>query len=500
MIILKFLDQNVFNVLKYVFMTLTVSYAADILLDALHAYRTAKNLKDKGWAKPISSRHGFRLRRNLSFTRSGGSAIVVLCAILVTILEITVEFSTGAEVVWIENGIRIRVANQAASLEDLLKTDPRYIFRLKGALQRVENTCFDIERKWYHPVIMNLSSTSDFEALGGAAKCFQNYSKPIDARPMISEARFNASEFTRMKFWPRNETRVGRDVEYIEVVNALNSTDVTIGANEYYSFLAVNFSDPQIVEGSERRLTDHVMYTRTSEALYTLKYTVPNGEQIECLAKQKSKKRKKKSYILEVCLLPLSENRTVVGLFDDYEGTDDHQLVMSVAFEGKRSFHDLNILKAMPWMLGTNNGMHTYREIAVLMVLCGLMLEGVGTDGFHELNALTGVENTTAPTLSVWGIVLLSVGTVALLLGSVVLRKLKSGIPIQGDLATAEGVALHWLAQLNGICDSSRTEKPIFSIEHRVKDQFYITVKGAEYIHASAEATFHSGRTHENCN
>ncbi|PXF41190.1 hypothetical protein BWQ96_09084 [Gracilariopsis chorda] len=480
MIVLKFLDQNVFNVIKYMFMTLTVSYASDVLLDALHAYRTAKSLKEKGWTKPVSSAPYFRLQRNLRITRSTGSAIVVLSAIAVTVLEMSVEFSTGAEIVWIEKSTRLRVGNQVTDLEELQKTDPRYLLRLRGALQRVENTCYNVERKWYHPTVVNMSTETDFQALGHVVKCYQNYSTPIDVTPIISEAKFNASEFTSMGYWPRNETRMGRDVDYTEVMSSLDaSADVPIGANEYYSFLAVNFTDPQEVEGSERQLTAHHTYSTTTRGIYTLNYTVPNGEQIECLVQQINKKQKNTKYILEVCLLPLSNNRTALGLFDDYEDTDDYQLVMSVALEGRRSFHDLDILKAMPWMLGTNNGMHSYREIAILIVLCGCMLEGIGTDGFRDVHVVEGIRNITAPTLTVWGILLLSVGTVIIVVVSLVLRRLKSGLAIRGDLATAEGVASHWLAQMNEVYDSSRVEeKAILSVEYGMKDRSYITVKG----------------------
>ncbi|PXF49644.1 hypothetical protein BWQ96_00522 [Gracilariopsis chorda] len=478
MIVLKFLDQNVFNVIKYVFMTITVSYASDVLLDALHSYRTAKSLKDRGWAKPVSSAPYFRLRRNLRFTRSTGSAIVIISAIVVTVLEMSVEFSTGAEIVWIEKSTRLRVANQVSSLDALLKTDPRYIFRLRGALQRVENTCYSVERKWYHPVVVNMSSATDFQALGHVAKCFQNYTTPIDATPLITEAMFNASEFTSMGYWPMNETRMGRDVDYAEVMSTLDAKkDVSIGANEYYSFLAVNFTRPKKVEGTERPITGNVTYVVTTESLITLNYTVPSGEQIECLVKCKERKQKKK-YILEACLLPLSKNRTVVGLFDDYEDTPDYQLVMSVALEGRRSFHDLGILKAMPWMIGTNIGTHSYREVAILVALCGGMLEGIGSDGFRDVDVVEGIRNTTAPTLTVWGVLLLSVGTVIIVVGSLVLRRLKSNLAIRGDLATAEGVASHWLAQMNEVYDSSRVEeKAILSVEYGMKDRSYITVR-----------------------
>ncbi|PXF41192.1 hypothetical protein BWQ96_09086 [Gracilariopsis chorda] len=479
MIILKFLDQNVFNVIKYAVIALTVSYASDVLLDALHAYRTAKSLKEKGWAKPVSSAPYFRMRRNLRITRSTGSVIVVLCTIFVSVLEMAVEFSTGAEVVWIEKSTRLRVANQVTSLEELLKTDPRYLFRLRSALQRVENTCYNVEMKWYHPVVLNMSSATDFQALGYAVKCYQNYSTPMDVTPIISEAKFNASEFTSMGYWPRNETRMGREVECKKVMSTLDATtDAPIGANEYYSFLAVSFTDPQEVEGSERQLTAHHTYSTTTRGIYTLNYTVPNGEQIECLVQQINKKQKNTKYTLEACLLPLSNNRTVLGLFNDDEDNPDYQLVMSVAVEGRRSFHDLDILKAMPWMLGTNNGMHSYKEIAILIVLCGGMLEGIGSDGFRDVDVVEGIRNTTAPTLTVWGILLLSVGTVIIVVGSLVLRRLKSNLAIRGDLASAEGVASHWLAQMNEVYDSSRVEeKAILSLECGKKDRLYITVK-----------------------
>lgn len=478
MVVLKFLDQNVFNVIKYVIMALTVSYASDVLLDALHTYRTARSLKQKGWAKPLSSSPYSRIRRGPRISRVTESAVLIMTAVLLTILEMAVEFSTGAEIVWIEKSTSLRVANRVTSLETLRNTDPRYMLRLRGALQRVENTCFSIEQKWFHPVVLNMSSASDFQALGHVAKCYENYTASIDATATIHESRFNASEFATMQYWPSDEIRIGRDVGNTDVMIGLNATaDEVIGANEYYSFLAVNFTNPQEVEGSERRLTDHFTNGAKELGIYTLNYTVRNGQQIECLVKRWTKKQRKK-HILEVCLLPLSNNRTALGLFDDYEDTKDYQLVLSVAFDGQRSFHDPEILKAMPWMLGTNNGMHSYRELAILVILCGLMLEGIGTEGFRTLEVTEGVRSITAPTLTIWGIVLLLAGTVAILIASLVLRRLKSGIGIRGDLATADGVASHWLAQLNELYDASAVEeKAMLLLEHGKRDQLHITVK-----------------------
>ncbi|KAI0559798.1 hypothetical protein FGB62_137g29 [Gracilaria domingensis] len=336
------------------------------------------------------------------------------------------------------------------------------MLKMRFALERVENTCYSVDRKWYHPVIFNMTNSTEFHGLGKAALCPSNFSDPQHVEDDLEKSSFLASDVAGTNIWNASELRVGRDVEQTEETFPLTEIgDLSIGSSQNYSFLAVNFDRDSLVEGSWKALSGR-SNEKKPRAFHTASFTVGNGTTLECLMIVRWQKDEETgelemgNFTPEVCLVPIANNRVVLGLFDDIEAGNGFQLVMSVAVDSVQSFKDLRILRFLPWMVGQNNGMHTYRELGILAVLSGRMIENISVDGYHSLRIEVGIENITVPTLNVWGIVLLFCGTLFFLIAKFVLGRSRKRMNLKGDLGTVRGIAEHWLQYNEGLEDLNR--------------------------------------------
>ncbi|KAI0563989.1 hypothetical protein FGB62_31g04 [Gracilaria domingensis] len=467
MIALGFLDPNVFNVLKYLVMSLTISLAADILLDTISGYATAKTLIRRGWAHPEDSSLRLRFRRGVRLRRTNSGVTVFLAVISISIFEMALEFSTGAKSMWIRRTDIVRISKQASNVSSLLQSDPNYILKMRYALERVENTCYNVDQSWYFPVVFNMTNSTDFHGLGKAALCPSNFSDENYVEDDLQSSSFLARDVAALKIWNASELRVGRDAFQSEETFPFKElSDVRIGPTQNFSFVAVNFNRTFMVEGSNRALSGKSKKKRP-RALHVANYTVESGWTFECLVKVKWKKKeesgvvKVKQAFPEVCLVPIADGRVVLALFDDVENAKQFQLIMSVALRNVRSFHDLNVLRYLPWMVGTNNGLHTYREIGILTILSGRMVEKISIDGYQDVRIEVGSENITVPTLTVWGIVLLVVGTILLAVAKVILSRSRRKLKFKGNLGTARGVAEQWLERREEFEDTERGKGPV---------------------------------------
>ena len=453
-IVLQFLDQNIFNVLKYLLMAVTISYASDVLIEILVAYNTKKQLLRDGYVKPPTHGPKMRFKRGLKVCRRPGSIYVIIVAFLFTGIELAVEFSTGAEPRHNTRRIKVLMANQAQSYRALKSGTPLFVEKIRDSLQRVENVCYNVQKNLYHKITLNISQIDLFQDLGDAAKCFGNFSDGTNATANMKQASYLASELIETKMFKKNEIRKGREFEPRTVEEGrLGNEDMRIGPLEEFSFLAVNFSKDWYVENSTTQLTGTRGF-KEQKAFYTANFTVGNNQMIECLALSKNVSNSKDVFV-EACILPLNDKRSLMGMFDDINGTREFQLILSVAYEGITTFRDLNALKAATWMVGKNSGMHTYRELGKLSVLSQLMINSITVEGFREMTVEVGGDLVTAPTISIWGIVLLASATGLILLGSFLLRSKYKRMPISGNLATSHGIASHWLQQ-----EQERDDKP----------------------------------------
>ncbi|KAI0561746.1 hypothetical protein FGB62_73g12 [Gracilaria domingensis] len=449
-------------------MTLTVSLAGDLLIDALSAYRISRKLTKLGWAYPPDSSIRHRFRRGVKPRRLSDGIFVFATVILISVLELTLEFSSGAELIWTEKSVTLRMARKAANLSVVLQGGPNYISRIREALQRVENTCFNIKEAWYYPVSLNLSSSNEFNGLGQAVICPKNYSEPTSANEDLMRHSFAASEILTTKLWNASQLRCGRDVGSTEVTVPLTEAkDEDIGAPHKFSFVAVNFRRQAPDKGSETPLTAKSDYIAKPTAFYTARFTLESNNTLECLLKMKWVKSEpeddgvREIVGIEVCLVPVAENRSVLALYDDIENGEGHQLVMSVALDGVRSFHDMKVLPALPLMVGQNNGEHTYRELATMTIMSSQMFQRINTDGFHDEQHIVADESKIAPTLNEWGLGLYVAGLVVIVFARSLIRR--KDLQGKGNLGTAKGVAEHWMLMIEDIDDNrNRTGRVVF--------------------------------------
>ncbi|KAI0562381.1 hypothetical protein FGB62_61g02 [Gracilaria domingensis] len=457
MVQLVFLDIHVFNVLKFVILSLTVSCAADILLETFYALHAARQLLKGRCVRPESLAR-LRVRRGINLRRAFGGVHLFGIVVVASGLEIALELSADAETIWMEQTGTFRMSKNLLDVNEIHQYSSVYISSMRKALQRVEGSCFDIADGWYSPTILNLTSSIEFQAWGRAAWCLRNYTTPLDAMEDLQQSGFRAVDVEATGLWNSSELRFGRDeVDASEIyVPFSEASDVRIGVHEYYSNLAVNFSQEGIIDGSLRRMSGNDSRKEPS-ALFTANYSVPNGQTIECLVtiewkivwvdNKDSGQLEESPPHVEVCLVPIEGDRMVLALNDHIEASQELQLVMSVALEGVKTFRDLNVLRALPWMVGDNDGIHTYRELGVLAVLSHKMIKAIGRDGYSDVELTYGVERVTVPTIKVWGIVLFAAGLILMVGAGIIMNTLRKRLKIKGNLASARGIAEHWLWQ-----------------------------------------------------
>ncbi|KAI0559376.1 hypothetical protein FGB62_154g120 [Gracilaria domingensis] len=357
------------------------------------------------------------------------------------------EFSTGAESVWTSRIETLRVSRNASDVTALLREGPNYILRMQNALQRVENICYDTEEMWYFPILFNMTSENQHQKLGKAARCYKNYSTPIDAKKFLRKSGFSANDVAGTMMWSDSQLFIGHDENEDEVtVPYTTAKDVRIGSLEFYSFLAAEFKgNKRPLNGSERALSGISSSKRTPIALYTAQYRVARGKSIECLVRMKWRKEKKTDVLkrqppeVDVCLIPISGNRGVLGYFSR------NQLVMSVALDRASSFHDLKVLRATPWVIGGISGLYTFRELAILTIISRQMVQAINMDGYEDVKLEVGDKHLTVPTWTVWGILLFAFCLLVLVLAKASVTLLRRQLKVRGNLGTARGVAEHWL-------------------------------------------------------
>ncbi|KAI0557527.1 hypothetical protein FGB62_292g013 [Gracilaria domingensis] len=367
------------------------------------------------------------------------------------VLEMALDFSSGATSIWTTRTDTFRLSRQASSLTQLSQATPGYIVKMRGALQRVEGTCFSVAERWYSPVTFNLTNSAHSFASGRGARCFRNRSTQIKVNEALEESSFRAADLEKLNIWNQSELYVGRDSHSEEVtVPHQEVGDVRIGALEEYSFLAGNINQDDRIEGSERQLTGNSTH-KNPWAHYTALYRTETGKKIECLAavnwvRDEETEEWDRNFILQTCLVPIAENKAVLGLYnDDVTGTrGEQQIVMLAALKGV-TFHDLHVMRAVPFLLGRNNRMHTIRELGILAVLCTRMITAINTDGLTDMDVELDDEFVTVPTWSTWGIVLLVVSVVVILSMKVVTDGLTRRLRVRWNLLTAKGIAKYWL-------------------------------------------------------
>lgn len=450
MVILSFLDPNVFNVMKYVIMSLTVSTVADLLLLEMQSYRTTAKLVKRGWVKPPQSFH-IRSHRGIRFKSPTASIILSFSVIVIWLLEIALEFSTGATTIWELRHETFRMANQANNVPSLLNNSRNMILRMRSALDRVENLCYSTENLWYHHVTFNLTGSDVERGVGRAAKCFQNYSEPYYASGILHESGFRIGELVDQGIWNKTEFRIGRDVDGAEVAYPLIHTEAErVGPLEEYSFLAVSMSfEDSIQMSSVKNITAANKTGKKLHTFATAKFIITSGKSFDCLVRMDYDIRKPNlGWVLgdtDVCLIPISNGKTVLALGDDDEN-GGYQLVMSIAIEGLNEVFDLNALRMFPWMVGKNTGDHTYREIAILTTMCRFMVKGINISGYRDVSFDVAVRNVAVPTITLWGILLLVTSTAFIVILRSIIKRKRECFKIQGNLGTAKGIAFHWLS------------------------------------------------------
>ncbi|KAI0557412.1 hypothetical protein FGB62_305g02 [Gracilaria domingensis] len=446
-----FLHTNVFNVIKYLVLSLTISCVADDLIHIVYAYRTSRKLLGAGRVRPADSFLRFRHKRDITnFRKSFGGISVFATVLAVLSLEMALEFSTGAESVWTERTETFRMSNHLSNASEFIQHSPVYMTKMRLPLERVEDVCYSIRNSWYSPTIFN------FTNVPGERKgvwCLQNRTTHIDATEDLERSSFRAADVVEMNIWNPDELSVGRDEIDAEVyVPFSEAPDSRIGVREHYSHLAVNFSRKNVIEESKVRLTANNTF-RNPMAIFTVNYRVSNDNVIECLCKVVWKPdkttglRTQRPPWVEACLVPISEEDAVLARNSPRANGDGHQLVMSVALQGVSTFRDLNVLRALPWMVGKNDGIHTYRELGALALLSQKMIQGISGDGYRDLQLSYGVESITVPTWDLWGVVLFGVGLILMAGIRIAMSRLRRRLKVKGNLATARGVATHWLWQ-----------------------------------------------------
>ncbi|KAI0557523.1 hypothetical protein FGB62_292g05 [Gracilaria domingensis] len=379
------------------------------------------------------------------------------------------------------------MSRQASTISHVRQSSPEYITRMRNALERVEGTCYSIDGEWYSPVLFNMTDSTNFFATGRAAWCLQNFTQRIYATEVLEQSSFHVADVLHL--WNDSQLRIGRDAEESEETLPYQETwDVKVGVREKYSFLAVNFSINGLVEGSIRSLTGNSTH-ESPRVLVTANYTTESGETFECLAHSKyiqdeeTGTWKRTNPFIEVCLIPISNERMVLGLFDDYDGADDvFQLVMTVALKEVQSFHDLNSLRAVPWMVGSNRGFHTYRELGTLAILCNRMITQICTAGFGDVSLEFGDRLATVPTWSNWGMLLLGISMLVIVSLNLVMSRLQRSLKLRGNLATANGVAEHWIRQERDFEEFNSRQRVCLVADnrHSVRDWVRIGVRREE--------------------
>ncbi|KAI0558775.1 hypothetical protein FGB62_187g22 [Gracilaria domingensis] len=451
MVKITFISPEVFNVLKYFVLSLTASVAGDALFDAVHAYNMSGKLLRRGYVYPSDVPLRMRVRRGIKYVSLRERWLLVSVIIAVG-FEMSLEFSTGAESAWTTRSDTFLMSRQPSSMEQVYQSGQEYIKRMSSILERVEGTCYNIREEWYSPVMFNMTNSSSFFGTRRAAWCLQNYTQKISVTKPLYQSAFQVSDVVQMNLWNASQLRVGGHVENSEESVPLEQVDdVRVGVHEKYSYLAVNFSNDGHVKGSTRALSGNSTHDNP-KAYFTANYRTETNLTIECLGfgsyfnKRTGEPWPVINPWIEVCLVPSSDGRMILGMFDDIDGVEkEFQLVMSVALEGVKSFHDLKVLRALPWMVVQNKGRHTYRELGVLAALCFHMITGIATAGFREIEVEFGDKAVTVPTWSIWGMVLLAVGVCMILAAAGLLHGERLKLNVMGNLATANGVAEHWL-------------------------------------------------------
>ncbi|KAI0558774.1 hypothetical protein FGB62_187g23 [Gracilaria domingensis] len=459
MVNVVFLHPNTFNVLKYVIFSLTIGCSADIVVNTLVRQNASRTLLKKGRYCPAYS----PLR--LCTSRSNGCPLSLFATVFIAAaLEIALDYSTGATSIPTTSTQTFLVSKQVSNVSQLIAhANSDYIVQLRHALQRVEGTCFNIYDQWYSPVFFNVSGSVDFYNLGEAALCPQNMSRKIDASSLIEQSSFSAAHILQTNIWNRSQLAIGRDTHSEEDRVAFDQVgDVEIGALEKYSFIAVNFSHHETISGSEKPLTGNTS-GNNPWAWETVLYRTSSGVPLECLTAANWIRNKQtgewngKTITLYACLVPITGNRSVLALYDEVTGKEgERSLVMSVALEGVTTFHDLRVLKAMVFLHGRNNRMHTNRELAILTVLCSRMIMALSMEGLQNVRMEVDGDLVTVPTWTLWGIVLFFAGLVALISLKVAATRLGRDIKLRGDLVSAKGIAEHWRSQeerCGGACE-----------------------------------------------
>ncbi|KAI0560645.1 hypothetical protein FGB62_105g04 [Gracilaria domingensis] len=342
----------------------------------------------------------------LSISRSNGfNASLFGTVVIAATLEMALDFSTGATTIWTTSTQTFRISSQVSNVSQFASRPPGFLAEARHALQRVEGTCYHMYDHWYSPVSFNMSNSAEFFNLADAALCPQNRSKRVNASSLITQSSFRAAHILETNIWNRTELKIGRDTHSKEEKVAYEQVgDVNIGALEKYSFVAANISDSDLIPGSERALTGNNSY-ESPRALQTARYCTSSGASLECFVGVNWKRDEDtgewagKEVSLHACLVPIVDNRSVLAFYDDVTGGDgEGALVMLVALQGVSTFRDLRVLKAMPFLRGRNNRMHTNRELAILAVLCAAMITAFATDGLQDVRLQVDGELVTVPT------------------------------------------------------------------------------------------------------
>ncbi|KAI0562378.1 hypothetical protein FGB62_61g01 [Gracilaria domingensis] len=362
---------------------------------------------------------------------------------------------------------------------------PVYMTKMRLPLERVEDMCYSIRDSWYSPTIFNF--TTDASSRKGVW-CLQNRTRRIDATKDLEQSSFWAADVVKMNIWNPRELSVGRDEIDAEVyVPLAEAPDSRIGVRETYSHLAVNFSRKNVIEGSNRRLTANTTF-KSPSAIFTVNYSASNDKVIECIGKTKWKSDRitglldEGSFWVEACLVPIGKNHVVLARNAPRSSGHGHQLVMSVALEGVKEFRDLNVLRALPWMIGRNDGMHTYRELGVLAVLSQKMIEAIGKDGYSEVELAYGVESITVPTIKAWGLVLFGVGLIFMVSIRIAMSRLRKRLKIKGNLTSARGIAEHWLWQQEELEDVNNARGEVVLVADSWTSDGWVRVRSGRYV------------------
>eukprot|EP00178_Gracilaria_changii_P010958 TRINITY_DN31646_c0_g3_i1.p1 TRINITY_DN31646_c0_g3~~TRINITY_DN31646_c0_g3_i1.p1 ORF type:complete len:498 (+),score=57.29 TRINITY_DN31646_c0_g3_i1:198-1691(+) len=449
MVHIEFLHPNVFNVLKYIAFSLTIGCLVDIVLHAFMCHYASRALLKKGRYSLAPPHTSFRTYR---YHGSHFLTFIIIC--IAAALEMALDFSTGATTIQTTSIQTFRISTKVSNVTQLSNASSDYISQLRHALQRVEGACFNIPQRWYSPVSFNLTHSFEFSKMADAALCPQNRSIKVNATSIIAQSSFRASHILHTNIWNRSELMVGRDTQSEEQRLPYDQVgDVTIGALHQYNFMVANFSGYELVPGSERPITGNTSH-QSPWAKVTARFRIHGVSAVECLMSVKSKRDEQTSewigrdIFVQACLVPITENRSVLAKYDEDVGTQgESSLIMLVALRGATTFHDLRVLKAIPFLFRSGNRMHSLSELSVLAVLCSEMITALSTDGLQNVRMVVDGELVTVPTWSVWGIVLFFVGVAMLVVLKVAVAKLTSKLKVRGNVVTAKGIAEHWLLQ-----------------------------------------------------